>query len=183
MRIGKDLIDKPIYSMADGKHLGDVKDLYLDPSLDGIMGIFLGKESLFSRKERLIKRETVHVFGLDAILVKNANVVLDSSQYAPVAGWLRREDLQNRDVDTPGGTKVGKIGDVIVDENARIIGFSLSRVMVEGPIAENRTVARAAMIDAGNEDGVMTIDIRRAEVAAMSQEQEDEVGSETEQEA
>ena len=182
MRNGEDLIDKPIYSITDGKHLGDVKDLYLDPSIDGIMGVFLGRGGLFSRKDRLIKRENVQVFGLDAILVKNGNVVLDSSQYAPAANWLRRESLQNRDVDTPGGTKVGRIGDVIVDEDARVIGFSLSRVMVEGPIAENRIIARAAMVDTGNEDGVMTVDISRAEIPALSSdktEQGDEHADET----
>jgi uncharacterized protein YrrD len=180
MRIGKDFIGKPIYSLTDGKLLGEVKDIYLDKSLDGIMGVFVGKEGLFSRKERLIKRESVHVFGLDAILVKNSEVVLDSSQYAPASEWVRRESIQNRDVDTPGGTKVGRLGDIIVDEDALVAGFILAKVFVEGPIAETQTVSRQAMLDTGDKDGAMTVDLQRAEkpslvsIVAEKEAEEDE---------
>ena len=93
MRLGKDLVGKPIYSVTEGKLLGEVKDLYLDQEAGTITGIFLGKEGLFSRKALLIPRDGVSVFGLDVILVKNNNVVTDSNQYAPAAGWLRRGDL------------------------------------------------------------------------------------------
>ncbi len=167
MRLGKDLIGKPIFSAADGKYVGDVKDLYLDPDAISVVGIFLGKEGLISRKDLLIPRDNVVVFGLDAILVKDANAATDSNQYAPVADWLRRNRLQGRDIDTPGGTKVGTVGDVIVDTNADILGFSLARVFVEGPVAEKRLISRGAVQDVGERDGVMTVDLSLAESATL----------------
>jgi sporulation protein YlmC with PRC-barrel domain len=82
---------------------------------------------------------------------------------AAAENWLRRDNLQGREVDTAGGTKVGKIGDVILDKNGQTLGFSLNHTFVSGPIAENRAVAYHAVQDVGNEDGAMTIDLKQAE--------------------
>lgn len=45
----------------------------------------------------------------------------------------------------------------------RVIGFRLLRVFVEGPIAERRAVVREAVVEPGNEDEVMIIDLSKAE--------------------
>jgi uncharacterized protein YrrD len=163
MRLGKELIGKPIYSMSDGRLLGAVKDLYVDLEFGVLNGIFLGTEGLFSRKTRAIARESIVVFGIDAVLVKDSDVITDSGEQPEVEIWRRREDLNGRGVDTPGGTKVGTVGDVLIDEEARIVGFSLSRVHVAGPSAENKLVLKEAILDNGGVDGVMTIDLAKAE--------------------
>jgi uncharacterized protein YrrD len=163
MRLGKELIGKPIYSMSDGRLLGAVKDLYVDLEFGVLNGIFLGTEGLFSRKTRAIARESIVVFGIDAVLVKDSDVITDSGEQPEVEIWRRREDLNGRGVDTPGGTKVGTVGDVLIDDEARIVGFSLSRVHVAGPIAENKLVLKEAILDNGGVDGVMTIDLAKAE--------------------
>jgi len=163
MRLGKELIGKPIYSMSDGRLLGAVKDLYVDLEFGVLNGIFLGTEGLFNKKTRAIPRESIVVFGIDAVLVKDSDVITDSGEQPEVEIWKRREDLNGRGVDTPGGTKVGTVGDVLIDEEARIVGFSLSRVHVAGPIAENKLVLKEAVLDNGGVDGVMTIDLAKAE--------------------
>jgi sporulation protein YlmC with PRC-barrel domain len=168
MRIGNDLIGKHIISITDGKLLGDVKDLYFDHAVENITAVFVGSEGLFRKKTFFIKRESIYVFGIDAILVKDSDVVLDSSQYAPAADWLRLNTLKGRAIDTPGGTKVGKVGDVIVNEDAQVIGVALSRIAVEGTIAERRSVSRAAVLDMGEEDGIVTVDLEQAELLDLA---------------
>ena len=163
MQAGKDLIGKPIISISDGRQLGTVKDLYLDSGLNLVSGVYLGPRGLFSRKSLLIERNNVMVFGVDVILAKHSDTVTDSSKAAEWAKWMRRDRIQGRQVATAGGTKVGTIDDVILDEAMRIIGFRLSRVFVEGPIAERRAVVREAVIELGNEDDVMIIDLSKAE--------------------
>lgn len=163
MRLGNELIGKPIYSVTDGRRIGVVKDLYVDLEFNVLNGVFLGTEGLFSRKTRAISRESIVVFGIDAVLVTDSDVILESSENPEVEIWKRREDLQGRGIDTPGGTKVGTVGDVLIDEEARIIGYSLSRVHVSGPVAENKMVLKEAILDNGGVDGVMTIDLAKAE--------------------
>jgi sporulation protein YlmC with PRC-barrel domain len=81
--------------------------------------------------------------------------------------WLRRDKLAGRDVDTPGGTRLGQLGDVIVDATGRITGFAMWKVFVEGPLADKRIVDRGAVLDTGHADGRMTIDLARLEAALI----------------
>lgn len=163
MRSGKELIGKQIISITDGRSLGTVKDLYVDPDLNWLTAVYLGSEGLFKRKANLIRRSDITVFGIDAILVKNSEVVTDDKQLPEAETWLRLDKLKGRDVDTPGGTKLGTVGDVLLDEDAKIGGFGMAKTHVEGPIAEKGTFPREAVIDTGREDGGMTIDLAKAE--------------------
>jgi uncharacterized protein YrrD len=158
--------------MTDGRLLGTVKDLYLDQDLELLTGIYMGSEGLIKRKSLLIARRSIMVFGIDAILAKSSDVVSDDDQAEEAKHWLRREELQKREIDTPGGTKVGTIGDVLLDEEARINGFSLGKVFVEGPVAESRRILKGAIIDTGRDDGVMTVDLSKAEQSEPAKKEE-----------
>jgi uncharacterized protein YrrD len=163
MRLGKDLIDKSVVSITDGRIIGTVRDIYLTPDLNDLAGIYLGSEGLLRRKALLIPASAVSVFGIDAILVQHADVVTNNKELAESADWVRLSTLQGREVDTPGGTRVAVLGDIVLDEQGHISGFALSRVYVSGPIAEQRVIQRSAVLDSGHQDGVMTIDLALAE--------------------
>lgn len=165
MRLGRDLTGKLIISVSDGRIIGNVKDLYVDAALTGLTGIYVGHEGLLKRKSLLIPRESVIVFGIDAILVKKTDVITSDQELAEVENWVRLSRLRGRDVDTPGGTKVGAIGDIILSEEGEITGFSLAKVFVEGPVAQQGTIPREAMLDTGDEDSVMTVDLAKVEGA------------------
>jgi sporulation protein YlmC with PRC-barrel domain len=168
MRLGKDLLDKPIISVTDGRLVGKVKDLYLDLSLEKIVGLYLGSEGIFSRKSMLVSRDRLTLLGIDAVLAADSDVVVEEAQASEVEQWVRRQDVVGREVDTTGGTKVGVIGDVIINDDDGVIGFKLARVFVEGPIAKKLAVAREVVADTGAEDGVMTIDLAQAEQHGLS---------------
>jgi len=163
MRIGKELIGKPIYSITDGRQQGSVKDLYIDLELKLLKGIYLGREGLINRRIRVIARDDVAVFGFDAVLTTKGDVATDNSQLPEVDVWLRRDDLQNREIETAGGTKVGTVGDVLFDEHAEVAGVWLARVHVAGPIAEKKLLPRDAITETGGREGVMIVDLSMAE--------------------
>jgi len=168
MRLGKDLINKPIISISDGRDLGSVKDIYLNQDLTKITGIFTGQEGMLRRKSFLIPRGDVLLFGIDAMLVANSEVIVDEADLAVAAEWVRLDKLRGREVDTPNGTKVATIGDVIIAEDGALSGFALAKVLVEGPIREKGVIARASLEDTGNEDTVMTIDLTKAETMELT---------------
>ena len=167
MRLGKDLINKPIYTLDQGKFLGKAQDLFLDDSLEVVLGLYLGSHGLVRRRAQLIRSSDVAVFGLDAILVKNGDVITDDGDLAAAKNWLRRDKLAGRQVDTPGGTRLGILGDIVLDATGRITGFGLSKVYVEGPLADKRIIDRGAVLDTGSEDGGMTVDLARLEAALV----------------
>lgn len=164
MRSGKDLLNKPIYSLDEGRLLGRVQDLYLDEDLRAIMGIFLGSQGLIKRKSALISRRHIVLFGIDIVLVANSEAVTDDRSTPEAKEWLTRQQLLEREVDTPGGTKLGRIGDVVLDENGRITSFRLSRVFVEGPLAAKQEIGRGVVLDTGAEDGRMTVNLNALEL-------------------
>ncbi len=163
MRLGKDLTGKPIISINDGRHLGNVKDLYVNTELYWLTGIHVGQEGLLKRKALVIHRDNVVIFGIDAILVKQADVITDDKELPEVADWQRLDKLRGREVDTPGGTKVGTIGDIVLGEEGHISGFALAKIFVEGTIAEKGIIYREALIDTGHTDGKMTVDLPKVE--------------------
>jgi uncharacterized protein YrrD len=162
MERAKDYVGKPVISVTEGRNVGTVKDVYLDSQLTGVVGIYLGSEGLLSRKELCIDRETVAVFGVDAVLVTGDDVVIDAGPACEANTWLRRDDLPGRMVATAGGTQVGTIDDVIVDDEMRVVGIQLGRIYVEGPATQNRSIIREAILDVGGETA-MIIDLEVAE--------------------
>lgn len=169
MFLGKDIIGNPVITVSNGRSIGKAKDLYLTKDCKTVAGIYLGTEGLFSRQSYLVKSEDVVTIGEDAVLVKHGEVIYEEGDMPEMeANWLRRDELQGRPIDTPGGTKVGKVGDVIINIDGDVLGFSLSQVYVDGPIADNRAVALHTVQDMGHEDGVITVDLKQAEQQALS---------------
>lgn len=164
MRLSKDLLNKAIVTIDDGSIVGHVKDIYLNADLSEMAGIHLKKEGLFRRRALLIPAHSVVVFGIDVVLINSIQSVSDDKKLVEAASWILLDKLQGREVDTPGGTRVGTIGDVVLDEEGMVTGYALSRVLVEGPIAETRVIDRGAVLNVGNsKEGIMTIDLNRAE--------------------
>jgi sporulation protein YlmC with PRC-barrel domain len=167
MRLGKSLIGNPVFGIMDGRKLGQVKDLYLDDDLTSVVGLYLGREGLLRPTPLFIERADVTLFGIDVILTEEGATVYEGDQAPEPPGWIRLAELEGRQVETPGGTRIGKVGDVALDEEARVTGFSLTSLSVKGPVAQAEGVARSAVVDVGAVDGVMNIELARAEQAPL----------------
>ena len=130
MRPGKDIIGKRIYSVDKGDHLGSVKDLYFDAGLNSVVALYLGSEGLLSRKAKLIKLEHVIIMGNDVVLVDISDSVSNDKDVREAEHWIRRDEITGRYISTPGGTRVGELGDVFVGPNSQITGLKLSHIQI-----------------------------------------------------
>jgi sporulation protein YlmC with PRC-barrel domain len=164
MRVAQELINKPIISLEGGQMLGTVQSFYLDQDLTHMVAIYLGTDDLQSEKKNLIKWSDVETFGRDVILVKDADCIMNSADMDGIENHIRRDEINGRMVYTPGGTKIGRIDDVISEGDAKIIGFGFSETFVpESTIAANQAISRTSIIEISNEDGVMTANLAEAE--------------------
>jgi sporulation protein YlmC with PRC-barrel domain len=167
MKIAQTFINKPIITIKEGKKVGKLLDFFLDQSLRTVTAVYTSEDGFLSRTDLLIKQEHIVTLGSDALLVDEAEVVIPVSEAAEYDDFVRRDSLIGRLVTTPGGTNIGRIGDIVLGPNGAIVGFMLSQTYVAGPIAASRAISRDAVIEPDNEFGVMTADLAKAEAADL----------------
>jgi sporulation protein YlmC with PRC-barrel domain len=170
MITSKELSNKPIISITDGKKLGEIKDLYLDQDMRQVAAIFLGKEGLISRKTLVIARSAVQIYGIDVWLVSGSDTVMGPEGIPDSGSFTLVGELRGRELQTEGGTKVAVIDHIILDNEARVLGFGLGKVYAQGPLAERKTMVRDAIIKLGTAKEPMTINLAQAESLALPSE-------------
>lgn len=163
MTTTKEYAGKLLISVTDGKNLGEVKDVYFDPEVTKVTAAHLGKSGLINRKSLLVALSHVKLFGLDAWLVDGSDIVIAKDDVPGAETYLLGDALRGRDIQTDGGTKLGTIGDILIDAQNNVVGFALSKVNVEGPIAAAKAIARAAISNLGSEKEPMIAVLEKAE--------------------
>jgi uncharacterized protein YrrD len=167
MITSKEQSNKPLISITDGKNLGEIKDLYLDREMRQVAAVFLGKEGLINRKTLMIPRSAVQVYGVDVWLVSGPDIVVGPEGIPESDTFILVGDLRGRELQTEGGTKIGVIDHVILDQEARVLGFGLGKVYSQGPLADRKMLAREAILDLGDAKKPMTINLAQAESLAL----------------
>ncbi len=167
MLTAKSHLNKSLVSITDGKIVGEIKDLYLDREMHQVAAVFLGREGLIKRKTNLLPRAAVHIFGADVWLVTGSDKVVGPEDVPDADTFVLVGDLRGRDVETEGGTKIGVVDDVVLDAEARLLGFVLGKVHVQGPLAERKTIAREAVTKLGSKDAPMQVVLAQAEALTV----------------
>jgi uncharacterized protein YrrD len=166
MLLAAKFIEHQIISLDEGRIIGLVKDFYIDQALTRITGLYLGSEGLIHRKPKLIRQKAIQLYGVEVLFVQNSGVVLEGTtleELGEIDNWLRREDLKGRPIQSPTGSPIGQIEDIIFDEIGQISGFGLNKIQIKGPVAENQAIRREVMIEPGSQDEPMVIDLVKAE--------------------
>jgi len=163
MPTAKECTNKIIISITDGKKLGEIKDLYLDLEMRQVAAVFVGKEGLIRPKTNAIPRSAVLVCGMDAWLVAGPDVVSVFEAIPESVNFILVSDLRGREVETEGGTEVGTIEDVILDNQGKVLGFTLGKIIAAGPLANRKAISRDAFSSLGNKKVPMTINMAQAE--------------------
>lgn len=167
MITAKSFNGKPIISISDGRKLGEVKDIYLDQDMRQMVGVYLGTEGIIRRKDKVVLSSAVQVLGVDVWLVSGSDIIVDKGSLPEGDSYVQAGNLRGREIATDGGTKLGIIDDVLMDDNAAVLGFSLSKVFAQGPLTERKAVIREAMLNPGSRDTPMIVDLALAEAGMM----------------
>jgi sporulation protein YlmC with PRC-barrel domain len=161
------ILGKPLISLTDGKKVGEVKDLYFDEKLEKIVGVSLGSEGLINKKYFAVDRANVTVMGIDAWLVTSSDVSV-AAEMLPEADRLTLYSVvRGREISTEGGTKIGAVDDVLIDGDGNILGFTMTKIVVQGPLAERKTIARSVISTVGGTTSAMTTDLGKAETTPI----------------
>jgi sporulation protein YlmC with PRC-barrel domain len=161
--MGKDLRNKWIVCLSDGRKVGEIKDVYLDAEATKVVAVLTGKEGVLKPKAVGLDRSGIQVFGADVWLIPASTKLVHLEDLPKADTFVLMGDLQGREVQTDGGTRLGTIGDVVLDREAQVVGFTLSRVYVQGPLQEKKSLARAAVVSLGDKKVPAVASLARAE--------------------
>jgi len=167
MITGKDLRNKWIVCVADGRKVGEIKDVYLDAQATQVVAVLTGKEGVLKPKAVGLERSGVQVFGVDVWLIPASTKLVHLEDLPGADGFVLMGDLQGREVQTDGGTRLGVIGDVLLDREAQVVGFTLSRVYVQGPLQDKKSLARSAVVSLGDKKLPVVASLARAEALGL----------------
>ncbi|MBP7693155.1 MAG: hypothetical protein KA764_14620 [Anaerolineales bacterium] len=159
----KDQHGKPLICLTNGRQLGEVKDLYLDSQYTRVTAVFVRQEGLLNRKTFAVERGKIQVLGIDAWLVSTPDAVVELSAIGGADLFVAVGALRGRELHTEGGTKLATVDDVLLDADGVVIGFTLGKLFVQGPLAERKTIARAAITSFGGKDAPMLTSLAKAE--------------------
>jgi len=162
----KGVLHKLVIGLSDGKKLGEIEDLYLDPDLREVVGLYLGSEGLIKRKDKFLPRAAVQLTGIDAWLVSDSASLTTTDKVPEISTLTLVENLRGREVQTTGGTKLGVIDEVLLDANLLVLGFGFGKVFLQGPLAEKKFIVRSAISDLGGPETPMIADLSLAEAGA-----------------
>ncbi len=163
MAATKEYADKLLVSLTDGKKLGEVKDIYCNSDVTKVVAAHLGKSGIINRKSLLVDLAHVKLFGIDVWLMDGSEIVIATDDVPGADKYVLGDALRGREIQTDGGTKIGSVGDILIDAQNNVIGFSLSKVQVQGPIAEAKAIARAAVTNFGSDGSPMIAVLEQAE--------------------
>jgi uncharacterized protein YrrD len=151
-RPAKHYVGKAIVSIQEGRKIGSVADIVIDGDTLQVAAIITSKGTLFNRELEAILAEEIKVWGEDVILVAMPDVIRHENQIEGRERWLNLNDsIRGRYVVSVDGTRVGQIGDVIIDTNGRLTGYELSQVFIEGPVADHKKISADATHSLGKD--------------------------------
>lgn len=117
----KQLPGLAVFSVDDGKKLGQVKDYVLDPEIRAIVAFIIGGTKRF-REEFILPYERIKGIGKEAITVESANVLGKKQDFPQLASLLKAmPDISGRSVMTERGVFLGKAADFTIDSETGTI--------------------------------------------------------------
>jgi uncharacterized protein YrrD len=125
-----------VIEITNGEMIATVENLQINPNTLSAAAAITSKGTLLRREVEAILAEQVEVWGQDAVLVKGPDAIVNEEGLNGRDGWLSTaDDIRGYDVVAEDGTRIGTLGDVVLDTEGQILGYEMAEVAVEGPVA------------------------------------------------
>ena len=149
-----------VISVAEGKKLGTVDRAYFDPERRTVVGLVVyeggGLLSSEQDRSRVIDASEIHSLGPDALMVADESVMRGEETTARYLELMDLNELVARKAVTEGGTQVGEVASVDVDEKT----FTLRAIEVSpGFFQTNREIPAEQIVSVGRDVVVVSNEV------------------------
>jgi sporulation protein YlmC with PRC-barrel domain len=126
LSILNELIGMQVISTDKGKRVGTLEDLLLDPNMLEVAAIVTQKGDPLRNDFRAIPSDAVQVWGRDAVLVAETNILCAKNQLPDIDNWLSfLDNILDESVVTTSSNRIGRVEDILINVNGRINAYIL----------------------------------------------------------
>lgn len=127
MRKGSDVIGKVVVTYDTGKKIQRIIDLIFDRKRNQLLGFLVEEKGLF-RDAKAIPLQEVQAIGLDAIVVRSQESIIEAHHIPAIAEILRHNIvLRGTRILTTEGLDLGELVDLFFDEQSGLVeGYEVS---------------------------------------------------------
>lgn len=163
MATAKELRKKQVIASLEGKNLGKIKDVYLDPNITRVTALSLGSNGLIMRKQLVVESSKLQSCGVDTCMIPRADLLVELNKVTGYREFISARELEGRHIVSEGGTEIATVDGILLDDDFHVIGFTLGKMPESGPIASRKAIAREAISSIGGKDGPMITTMANAE--------------------
>ncbi|MGB9903258.1 MAG: PRC-barrel domain-containing protein [Desulfotomaculales bacterium] len=127
MRKSKQLLNLPVFSLEEGRQIGKVKGLVVDPAKKAVVAL-VTEEKSWPREQKFIPFHLLHSVGDDAVTVERSST-LQKGASLPEIARLARDKLEvlGTRIVLENGTILGHVDEFYIDlETGEIVGLEFS---------------------------------------------------------
>lgn len=140
MKKSRDIVGLPVIELREGKSLGRVHSLVVNPDSRRVEALEVGERSLLKTKTELIPFSQVRSFGSDAVTLQDHEAVQEAEEMPELAGLLERKLIGSRVV-TVDGTLIGTVEDfTFTKENGVLVDLYVAFEKTKGHLLVPITV-------------------------------------------
>lgn len=140
-RLSNDLKGFQIISATNGQIIAKVEDVFIDLKKLRVAAIATSTGGLLTSKVEAIHRNDIKVWGEDVILADDPNVIKEGKSIQGFEEWESiSKQIKSKDVLNTKGEKIAELNDLVIDSDANIVGYDLSTVLMDGPVADSKRI-------------------------------------------
>lgn len=122
-----DLKGKAILSIDSGEKLGTIDDILIDVANMRVAAIVSSFGPILNKEKRILQAGDVATWGRDAVLVKDVGTFRSEAEVTDRDKWVSTSNrLKGLSIVSTSGNKLGKVNDLMVDPDGRIVAYRVS---------------------------------------------------------
>ncbi len=150
-----DLKGRAVVTLSDAAKVGQIDDILFDADFRRVLGLRI-KRGAFGKTEA-VTRANVTAIGVDAVTLPGPDVINDEGRHAELQGASSLGQAQRTKVVTEGGRLLGTIGELTLDEEARIVVAYTLTVPLLDRLRHREPTFEATLVMHLGEGGIMIV--------------------------
>jgi len=142
------LIGKKVIALQNGSKLGSVKDAFVSGDFARLVGLSLGSEGMFRKKQSFVPIDRVIALGTDFVIVHSPEDISSKDGPPIPSEWLAWSQFRGRTA-IGHGIKLAILNDIVIGGDLEVCGLVFSKVLTDCSIKPNKIIPVSILVDHG----------------------------------